>query len=166
MQPYIPVILSILAIVGTYVALVVAQFFHDNRKAKIALVAAATFCAAGAIAATIYNRHLIVITPTTDATRHVMVREGLGKFIEEGKKLKGECEDASVPLPNDAASDWDNRVAAFLGANLGASYVTRFRDPTGALPPFMGGPAERRSLWLGMYVRLFRMEQFSHELLL
>jgi hypothetical protein len=94
-----------------------------------------------------------------------MVREGIGKLIEEGKGLKFKCTDATVPLPTDALDDWDNRATAFLTTNLDASYVTPFRDPTGAAPLLVPSMSEGcRKLWIGIYVRVFRLEQFSQQL--
>jgi hypothetical protein len=55
-------------------------------------------------------------------------------------------------------------VAGYLKSNLDASFVSRFGDETGTLPPIVTGAPERLGLWLGTFVRVFRLEQFSQQL--
>jgi hypothetical protein len=154
------------AVVNTVITVIVGQFFKRSRRARWILVAASIMFGSIAIGATFYSQYQIDAAAKAETVRKLAIREGIGKFIEEGKTLKEKCEDATVPLPTDAVVDWDNRATVFLKTNLGPSYVTRFRDPTGATPPIVGGPVERRGLWLETYVRIFRLEQFSAQPLL
>jgi hypothetical protein len=152
------------AVINTIITVTIGQYFKGSPRARALLVLVSLAFGGIAIAATFYSQNQIVAAAKIETANRVAIREGIGKFIEEGNNLKDKCEDATVPLPTDAVVDWDNRVAAFLNTNLGASYVTRFRDQTGAMPPVVGGPVERRGLWLGTYVRVYRLEQFSQQL--
>ena len=161
---YGALIAPITAIISTFIAVLVAQFYKDHPVAKVLLVVASGVLSAASIGATIASQRQIVFERTTETARGLAIREGIGNYLEEGKSLKRRCEDASVPLPEAQVADWDKRAKAFLTTNLGASYVTRFSDPTGAIPPIVGGPPDRRPLCLGTYIRLFRLEQFSQQI--
>jgi hypothetical protein len=162
-RDYGGVIVSALPAVAAFLAMIIAQYFKERPIAKALFVAAAGLLILASIWVNAAYQHQLNAEKATNVTRQAAIREQLGKFIEEGKGIKDKCEDETVPLPNDAATDWDKRTASFLDENLGASYVTRFRDQTGALPPVVNSPVERRGLWLGVYVRVFRLEEFSRQ---
>ncbi len=121
MQPYLPIIPSVLAVISAFVALVVAQFFRDHMIAKVILVAIAGFCAAGAITATICNQNQIERARIADQQRHKEIRAQLGSFMKEGLALMGTCMDNSKPPPWGALNDWAARLAAFLKDKLDES---------------------------------------------
>jgi hypothetical protein len=153
------------AILNGFIAVLIAQFFKDHPIAKVVLVVAAGLLGAAAIGATFYSQHQIVAARDAERARRIAVREGIGKFIEEGQSLQNQCADATVLLPTEAVIDWDRRAKAFLNSNLGASYVTRFGDPIGAAPLVVQSMSDdRRNLFIGIYVRIFRLEQFSQPL--
>jgi hypothetical protein len=156
------------AVINTVITVTVGQYFKDSPRARAVLVAASMIFGCIAIIATFYSQHEIVATRDAEAARRVAVREGIGKLIEEGQNLQNECADAATPLPKEAVIDWETQAKAFLSANLGPSYVTRFGDPIGASPLLTVSMSamsdDRRNLFIGIYVRIFRLEQFSQQL--
>jgi hypothetical protein len=127
-EPYIPIIPSILAVVSAFIALVVAQFFRDNMIAKAILVVAAALCGTGAVAATIYNQHAIVVKQEATEKRNREIRAGLGSLIQEGTALFVDCGNASnKPVPQ--VDGWLHKVMDFLNSRLDHSYTQRLTVP-------------------------------------
>jgi hypothetical protein len=58
----------------------------------------------------IYSQYEIVAARDAETARREVVREGMGKFIEEGQNLPNKCADATIPLPTSAVVDWDTRA--------------------------------------------------------
>jgi hypothetical protein len=67
----------------------------------------------------------------------------------------------------DATADWEKQVEAFLNAQLGKSYVIRFRSRTGVQSLVLsGGDEVRKSTWFRLHAGLFRLNEFSQQLAL
>lgn len=152
------------AVFNSVITVTIGQCFKDSPRARAILVVASILLGGVAVIATFYSMHEIVAARDAEAARRVAIREGIGKFIEEGQNLQNKCGDVTVPLPTEAANDWDMRAKAFLNTNLDASYVIRFVDTIGATPLVTQLSDDRRNLFIGIYVRIFRLEQFSQQL--
>ena len=104
-----------------------------------------------------YNEHY-------KTKRAKMVRDQLGIFIAEGQK----CLNATITGPhipdNLPADQWAEQVESYLENELGAAYVTRFRNPAVTSNDSLPGSRQRSNLWSGIRNRLIRLEQFSSEL--
>ncbi len=137
----------------------------DGICAKYLLVVGAVSCATIAVGITVYGQYREVSQNIEGRQHNSAVRERIGEFIDQGNGLMRECAIKEAPPPEDAANAWANTVEAYLAAQLGASYVIRFRDPTGTPSMALNGadPAHQ-NLWFGIYIRMLRLEQFSREI--
>jgi hypothetical protein len=161
LQYYGTMIASTAAIINGFIAVVVAQFFKDHFVAKVLLVVAAAILGAAAIGATVYGQWQIVIARDAEAARRKGIRESLGRFIEEGNAIKVRCADTIASTDADA---WAGKVETFLETNLGHSYVIRDRDNNGAFPLTFSEDPIRQNLCYSLYIRIWRLEQFSEQL--
>ena len=90
------------------------------------------------------------------------IRETLGRFLAEGHELLGRCGDEQQQPPTEDADSWAAKTEEFLAANLGESFIARFRSGAG-LPMTATSIASipHRQLWAGIWVRIARLEEFS-----
>jgi hypothetical protein len=96
--------------------------------------------------------------------RRQKIRETLGKFLEEGRRLHHRCSDETVPPPTAEAEGWAARAEAWFAAELDSSYISRFRSDAGLPMTFSPMRSERHiRLWGGVGVRLTRLDQFLQE---
>lgn len=100
-----------------------------------------------------------------DRARRKVVSEALGAFMLRGREIQRSCGNESVPPPQAEADKWTGEVEKYLEANLGASFVARFRNFSG-LPMSATSIASvpHRNLWSGITTRMARLEQFIQEL--
>jgi hypothetical protein len=163
---YVSLLPTMAAVINGFIAVVIAQFLQDRRRAKVVLVAFAGLVGLIAISATLYGQHAIMMARSAERARYVDIREHVGEFISQGNDLMRECGNNNAPPPIQTANEWAGRTEEFLAEQLGKSYVTRFRDGTGA--PSMslnGADAIHQNVWFGIYIRVLRLERFSGELL-
>src|SRR5437016_3325577 len=92
------------------------------------------------------------------------VREELGKFLEEGKKILVKVHYGSE-LPFAECETWDNTVKIWLEENLDSSFKARFTAPLGSpeAAPRGIGSEEGRMMWSGVRFRMDRLTQFIEE---
>jgi hypothetical protein len=163
-RDYIGVVPSTAAIVNGFIAVLVAQFFKERPKAKLALVIVAGVLGVAAVGMTFYGQSQIVAARIADENHHHYIRDSLGSYIERGNKLENELSDPKKEPSVQVANNWDSDVVGFLQSNLGESYVVRYRDQTG-IPPLSlnGADPAHQNLWWGIYIRVFRLEQFIEQ---
>jgi len=118
-------IAPVAAIVNGFIAILVAQFFKDNTKAKVILVVSAAILGVAAIGASILNQRQVLAIKIAEQERSKQNREALGSFIGEGLALIADCSDKSTPPKWPELNDWVNRVKTFLSQNMGDSYAVR-----------------------------------------
>jgi hypothetical protein len=147
---YVALLPTLAAVANGFIAVVVAQFLHERRRARMVLVAAAGVIAFSAIGATIYGQHALVAIRDAERSRKTDIREHLGEYILRGTNLMLKCADGKVPPPEDEANAWASEVETYLATLLGNSYVTTFRDSTGILPVSLNGDVAHRNLWFGI----------------
>ncbi|MGD0184238.1 MAG: hypothetical protein ABSC25_03205 [Roseiarcus sp.] len=158
---------TLIAVLNTVISVTIAQFFSANRTARIILVAGSALLGVVAVGGTFYSQHAIVAGQQSEAARRETIREGLARLIEAGEGLKNQFSDPSAPTPLDATADWEKQVEAFLNAQLGKSYVIRFRSRTGVQSLVLsGGDEVRKSTWFRLHAGLFRLNEFSQQLAL
>jgi hypothetical protein len=153
------------AIINGFIAVLVAQFFKDHPVAKVLLVVSAGALGTAAIAATFYTQHQIVAAQKADAQRRQELRNTFGNFISEGLKLIADCGDNSKPPPWAQTNAWVEQLTAFLGNQIGPSYVERLKSPAGVPVNVTcrnadGPHSEHYHI---VYSVLFRLDEFSHE---
>jgi len=165
-RDYVGLVPSAAAVINGFIAVLIAQFFRDSRRARVVLVVAAGALGVAAIGATFYSQNLLAVAQGAEASRRHAIREQLGAFIAQGDALMSLCTDAKKPAPQADADAWGATTEMFLRGNLGDSYVTRFRDQTGVPPVSLSGPdidTAHQNLWFGIYYRVARLQQFSQE---
>jgi hypothetical protein len=84
-QDYIGLFPTVIAAANGFIALLVGQFFKDNLRARIALVATAgvlTFCAVGA---TFVGQSQVIAARVADQKHRRDIRESLGKYIGQAE---------------------------------------------------------------------------------
>jgi hypothetical protein len=93
------------------------------------------------------------------------VRDKLAQFESAGQTLLQRTYSDAEPPTGDFAR-WASDTEAYLSAELGPSYVTRFRSAAGL--PMSGVPIgiqiTRLELWSSINSRVARLEQFTTEL--
>ena len=162
---YIGVVPSAIAIVNGFVAVVVAQFFKEHPTAKTVLVVCTGVFGCLAIGTTVYGQHQIIVQRDNDAKRKIEIRERLGLYIAEVDVLSIATADKNKPIQTDAANKLASEIEGYLGNNLGQSFAYRAHDSSGVPPVSINsGDASRDSLWYGLYVFRFRLEQFSQQI--
>lgn len=143
-----------------------AHYPFKTPMAKVMFIVIIISFSIAAIGATFYSQYLVVAERAKERARTLMVREQLGTFIAEGTNLLNLVATASVPAPTEQANAWAANIEGFLVANMGGSYVVRFRDST-VLPPgasLIGVDEQHQNLWRGIYSRMLRLERFSEEI--
>jgi hypothetical protein len=133
LRDYIVVVPSVVAVIVTLILVVVAQFFKDRMAPKITLVVVACILSAGGIAATVYGQHQIVADRQAAAQRNEDIRNTLGDFMAQGLAIisPGCADPDNTTPPVEAVNAWRDRVVAYLGNQLGRSYVQRLNN----IPP-------------------------------
>ena len=94
------------------------------------------------------------------------IREALGNFVREGMRLRDELASTStIPLSKvgEDGQKWFEAVQAYLGTNLGQSYVSQFALTNTELTP-SDIAAEKLSLWHGLNERIQTLNKFIDEL--
>lgn len=97
------------------------------------------------------------------------VAKQLNLLIEEGKKLQSELVNARIPdsVADSDVADWNSRARQFVFNHMGTQYRNRLGDDTDipaesplAVPPTI----VKRQLWLALYHRIFRLNEFIERL--
>lgn len=89
------------------------------------------------------------------------IRERLGEFILEGRQLRFACAKEDREPPFVAVRDWEQKVEAFLTAELGKEYVALFRSSAGmGLVASSIESKDHAKLWMWVYTRETRLGQF------
>jgi hypothetical protein len=153
------------AILNGFIAVLVAQFFKDHRRAKVLLVIAAGVLGSAAISATFYAQHQIVAERDAAIQKNKEIRERLGALIQEGASLIVGCSDNTKQPPTAAVDAWLHKVEDFLNTRLGHSYVARILVPTSATVNLTCNGANKEydklvHLVLGVN---FHLEQFGQQ---
>ena len=171
-RDYVGLVPSGIAVLNGAIAVAVAQFPLKDARDKWTLVTAILVLGLFAIVANVWSNNITLQRKAEEQAQQAAaqaqrraVREQLGTFIDEGTALQRLCTNEQEPAPEQQANEWAGRVEAYLTANLGASYVTRFRSSAG-LPVGMNAIVSipHRNLWSGIRTRLARLEQFSQEM--
>jgi hypothetical protein len=165
-RDYGAVIGSAAPAVAAYIAMIIAQYFKEHSRAKVALMIAAGLLILASIAVNAGYQRQAITAKAAEVARRAAVRDGIGDFIKSGNEVMAQCLAQSPEPPIPKANDWATRAEAFILANLGASYVVRFEDGTGILGVNPGVAVDRphQDLWFWVYRRAFRLEEFSREL--
>jgi hypothetical protein len=117
------------------------------------------------VAGTFYSQYQIVASAKAEAARHAMIRDGLGRCIGSGRVIMTEFGTNKTPIPIQEYSQWVGNVLAFLHLTLGDSYVERFNDVGGPWTFKANGADDQHNSYYGdAYLRLTKLEEFSHEL--
>jgi hypothetical protein len=99
-----------------------------------------------------------------DRNRKQKIRIALGGLLVEGNRLMSECTDESKPAPIADAEAWASKTENFFHENMDDSFIARFRNDSG-LP--MAATAiqskTHRSLWGGILLRTYRLQEFIRE---
>lgn len=101
-----------------------------------------------------------------ERARQKEIREALGRFLGQGKKLQKMCSAEVDPPPSSEVQDWANEVGQWLWDNLGQGYTHRF-DSAGqfASMEFLGFKSEvHKRLYTAVRIRVANLEQFIGEL--
>jgi hypothetical protein len=162
---YATAISAALAGANTVISVILSHFFKDNRLARVALVGASVAFAVIITGISVYSaRHEITEREAREA-KQKQVREQLGSFIEEGDRLMDSCRIQANTPPTKEIEQWRERVVDFLEANLGHSFVVRFRDRTGVtLTELMIADADHQNAWTMVYFYVARLHEFSRQL--
>jgi hypothetical protein len=154
------------AIISTFIAVLVAQFFKDHVIAKVVLVLTAGILGAAAIGATFYSQHQIVTERIAEQQRRKEIREQLGNFISGGLTLIENCGDNTKPPPWSDGDAWLARLITFLDSKMNHSYVIRLTDPAGVPVNVACRNAddEHNKFYHIIYSVNFHLEKFSEEL--
>jgi hypothetical protein len=123
-RDYMVVVPSVVAVIVTFILVLVAQFFKDRTGAKVALVIMAGFLSALGIAATVYGQHQIVADRQAAAQRNEDIRNALGDFMAQGLAIisPGCADPDNTTPPVELVNAWRDRIVAYLGSRLGRSY--------------------------------------------
>jgi hypothetical protein len=165
LRDYISVLPSVAAVINGFIAVMIAQFFKENKVAKVILVASAGVLGAAAIGADFYGRHQLMVAERVAAQHNKEIRTQLGDLIQEGTALIAGCSNASEAAPVAAVDAWLHKVTDFLDKKLDHSYSQRLINPVGSLVNVMCNSANAE------YSKLFRivmrvnahLEQFSQQ---
>jgi hypothetical protein len=154
------------AIISTFIAVLIAQFYKDHFIAKVILVVTAGILSAAAIGATFYSQHQIVAERIAEQQRKKEIREQLGNFISDGLALMENCGDNTKPPPWSGGDAWMSRLIPFLDRKMNPSYVIRLRDPAGVPvdSACRNADAEHNRFYHLIYSANFHLEKFSEEL--
>jgi hypothetical protein len=156
---------TIVALVLSTLALVVAQFPLRSKRAKWAYVILVGIFNVAAAGSVIYATHYTLTRGAEEKTRRIALREQLGHFLAQGSQLLQQTVDKNQTLPVAEANAWADQVETYLAATLGQSYVVRFRSAASMPSDYpMGVPEERLGLWRGIRYRVINLERFSGEL--
>ncbi len=164
-KDYIAILPIVIAIINGFIAVLVAQLFKDNPRAKVRLLVIAGLLAVTAIGATIFSQREFLIARSEQAVKSKKIRGQLAELISEGLALMKGCTDYSKPAPSSELNDWLNRVRNFLETELDHSYAVRIDDPAG-IPPNIGcsgANPEYNSVVRIIYGVNFHLEQFSQQ---
>ncbi len=143
-----------LAIITLFGASGIAMLDSYPVGASICLIISFTMIAVGAI-------YAWYIHPRQQRKKQSV----LGEYADDGQSLMTQCANEKDPPPNDAAEAWAKKVETYLSANLGKSYITRFRSGHG-LPMSANSISsmDHRNLWAGLRVRIIRLHEFIKEI--
>jgi hypothetical protein len=165
-QDYIGLFPTVIAAANGFIALLVGQFFKDNPRGRLFLVATAGVLTLCAVGATFYGQSQVIATRIADQEHRHNIRESFGKYISQAEDIQNELPDTSKSY-SELVQDynkWYSDVSGFL-EQMGESYVTRFNDASGinTVIPGITLNADSLSLWRRLYVRKIRLEQFSDQ---
>jgi predicted PurR-regulated permease PerM len=132
LRDYVPVLPSMAAVVSTFLAVLVANFFKRRPCMRVALVVITGLFAVAAVGVTVYGQHQIIAQRAAQAKRNAEIRQRLGDFIREGATLVAKCPDANG-VSEPAIDAWLKEVNDFLDTQLGHSYSERLLNPIGSL---------------------------------
>jgi hypothetical protein len=165
LRDYVGTFPAVVAVINGALAVLLRHYPFKTRIAEFSFVAIIGLLSVSAIGATFYSQHLVIAQKVAEDARRNKIRDQLGEFIGQGTLLLNVAATASSPVPTDVANTWAATAENFLSANLGSSYVIRFRDATG-MPPVSptGVDDQHQAIWRGIYSRMLRLEQFSQEL--
>jgi hypothetical protein len=156
-----------LAIAGlaTIISLVIGNYFKDNPRAGFILVAASVALIVLGNGASFYTQYQNVLAANAEMARHIMIREGIGRCIASGRVIMSEFGANKMPIPIPEQQVWVGTVDNFLHVTLGDSYVARFNNVGGPWAfTINGSDKQHNDYYADMYLRLTRLEEFSHEL--
>jgi hypothetical protein len=162
---YGAVVAPVFAIIGTYVALLVAQFFKENFVAKVILIGFSTVLSFGAVAALISNQHAVLAAKVAEQEKNRSTREKLGSFMREGLQMISDCSDNSIPLKQTELNDWLKRLVEWVRSNMGDAYAARLTNPAGVPTNIACRNADEAHNQVYRIVSFinFRLEQFLSE---
>jgi hypothetical protein len=97
------------------------------------------------------------------------VAKQLNLLIEEGKKLQSELVNArtSDSIADSLVADWNSKTRQFIFEHMGTEYRNRFGDDTkipAESPLAVPNSEVKRQLWLALYHRIFRLNEFVEQL--
>jgi hypothetical protein len=163
-REYIQPVATIIALILSTMALVIANFPIESQKAKWTYVAAVTLLNLFAAGAVIYGTYHTLTKEAQEKAERIQIRKQLGTFIDTGQTVLSRITNLQDPGYANAANEWAQNVETYLKETLDESYIARFRSDAGILA---GQPAldqERIGYWLGVRNRIIRLQQFSAEL--
>jgi hypothetical protein len=134
-------------------SLIRGEYFKDSPRAKNIVVGVTMILAIISVAGTFYSQYQIVVAANADKVaaeadkaaanaekaRHVMIREGIGRYIGLGQAIMNRFGLNEMPMPILDKVSWEGNVDDFLRTNLKDSYVARFHDNSGLAPVSANG---------------------------
>jgi hypothetical protein len=163
---------TLIAVTSAFISLIRGEYFKDSPRAKNIVVGVTMVLGVTSVAGTFYSQYQIVSAANADKAaanaekaRHVMIREGVGRYIGLGQAIMEEFARNQMPMPIMDEVGWVSNVDDFLRTNLNNSYVNRFHDNSG-LAPISANNADpqHNDQYAIMFHEIARLEEFSREL--
>jgi hypothetical protein len=140
---------------------------EQRRLSKSTLKAAwiAVVAAALGIIVTAGLWYAQYVTPKAEVAHNKMIRESIGQYIGTGRALMDKFGRNEMPMPIADEVGWISITENFLRTNLDESYVNRFNDVSGlGSVTGVGTDAPHSVHYNNIYLKITRLEEFSHEL--
>jgi hypothetical protein len=132
---------TLIAVTSAFISLIRGKYFKDSPRAKNIVVGVTMILGVISVAGTFYSQYQIVSAANADKAaanaekvRHVMIREGIGRYIGVGQTIMNRFGLNEMPMPILDKVSWEGNVDDFLRTNLNDSYVARFHDNSGLAP--------------------------------
>lgn len=154
-----------IAAINTIITIIIGQYFKDSPRARIVFVIVSAALILLGVGASFYSQYQIEIAANAEKAHHLMIREGIGRYVGTGRAIMEDFARNKMPMPMLDEVGWTGEVDNFLLANLGDSYVARFHDNSGLAPiSANGADGPHNDQYAIMFHEIARLEEFSHEL--
>ena len=166
MLQYLSVVAPVIAIINGVIAVFVAQFKPDEWRAKIILLSIAITLGILAAGATILYQYNTVRQQQQEKDKRTEIRKRIAEFIVSSNTTMNLIRDKNtdIVVVEHEANRWYAEAQQYL-ATIGVDYLSRFQSTSGLSPIRPGGieDQQRVNLWVEIYYRSTRLEQFASE---